>query len=451
MITFGHAFFMVDKYCDWDFGFSFARKLNYKEIKTTTLVTPNSHRNKTVSTYVNYNELEFDSGSSFAKLKASVDIPENFTLYKPAVEFGTSIKFSITEESLDTVLELIVHIETMLNTQEDCCRIPLFSKVSDPVLIERLNQRFFEEIRQNPTKINIAELDIIGATEVFNHNDCEFDFKYGRMKKHTQSLSEEAIRDFCTQFGLNYADVVLDISVVCYCNENSVVTKAVKELIDYTDDEECCILSKGIWYKYNKDYLACLKDSIAQIHVEYHPEYDFDNNIYDNFIEGKYLLEKNELEYVKCSETEIKKSLRKKYYAERAFNLIREEQDGFSNFDRNPQDIEGHLIESMDLYRDGMMCSVKIGNSSGKLCYAIDQSLTALSLYKKGLLTDCPPVSKVVLWFVLERATHVEDENGRPDINKLGMLMLKNRLDQWKKEVRLAGYQPLIYINYRNG
>ena len=37
----------------------------------------------------------------------------------------------------------------------------------------------------------------------------------------------------------------------------------------------------------------------------------------------------------------------------------------------------------------------------------------------------------------------------KPDINRLDMLMLKNRLDQWKKEVRLQGYTPIIYVNYR--
>lgn len=71
-VTFGHAYFLVDKFCDRDFGFNFARKLSYDEIKTTTLTTPNSRRNKTVNTYINYSELEFDSGESFAKLKAKL-------------------------------------------------------------------------------------------------------------------------------------------------------------------------------------------------------------------------------------------------------------------------------------------------------------------------------------------------------------------------------------------
>ena len=60
-----------------------------------------------------------------------------------------------------------------------------------------------------------------------------------------------------------------------------------------------------------------------------------------------------------------------------------------------------------------------------------------------------PNVTTAVLWIVLERATHIEDPDGKPDLNRLNMLMLKNRLDQWKKEVRLMGVHPLVYINYR--
>jgi uncharacterized protein (TIGR04141 family) len=118
-VTFGHAFFLVDKFCDRDFGFRFARKIPYKEIKTTTLTTPNSHRNKTVNTYINYSELEFDSGESFAKLKAKAALPEGFTLCKPSLEIGSSIKFSTAEESLEQIISLILRIENIIETEED--------------------------------------------------------------------------------------------------------------------------------------------------------------------------------------------------------------------------------------------------------------------------------------------------------------------------------------------
>lgn len=129
--------------------------------------------------------------------------------------------------------------------------------------------------------------------------------------------------------------------------------------------------------------------------------------------------------------------------------LLREQENGFQNYDRVDVKIGDCNIEVMDLYKDGMMCAVKIGSASSKLCYAVDQSLTALKLYKKGNLPNVPKINTVVLWFVLETQTHIEDVDGRPQLNQLDMLMLKNRLDQWKKEVRLQGFTPMIYINYR--
>lgn len=56
-VTYGTAFFAVDKYCNTKFAFDFARRIEFKQIKTTTLTTPNSKRNKTVNVYLNYKML----------------------------------------------------------------------------------------------------------------------------------------------------------------------------------------------------------------------------------------------------------------------------------------------------------------------------------------------------------------------------------------------------------
>ena len=66
-------FFAVDKYCDTQFAFDFARRINFKQIKTTTLTTPNSKRNKTVNVYLNYNNIFYDSGEAYAKIKAKIE------------------------------------------------------------------------------------------------------------------------------------------------------------------------------------------------------------------------------------------------------------------------------------------------------------------------------------------------------------------------------------------
>lgn len=449
-VTFGNAFFAVDKFCDRNFGFDFARRLNYKEIKTTTLITPSSRRNKTVNTYVNYSELEFESGESFAKLKAKVNLPNEFSLYKPAIEVGSSVKFATSEDSLEQIIDLIVHVTSTIENHEETCKIPVFTRIKAEGLISRLNENLRTKIGNDPTQINISELDIIGATEIFNNNDGEFELHYRRKTKRLSSLTEYDLRAFCDENHFNYAEVVLDIGVVSYYDGFPVATSYVRDIIDYTDDGERCLLSKGIWYKFNDDYLSYLEASIAELDTMYNPAYDFTADIHNAFISDMFNQEKEDEAYRGLTSDEIIKKLSTKYYTERAFNLIRARDDGFINYDRAPVRIGDALIEVMDLYKDEAMITVKIGNTSGKLCYAVDQSLTALKLYKKGEFPDIPKISTAVLWFVLERNEHIEDEEGKPDLNKLDMLMLKNRLDYWKKEVRLMGIKPVIYINYRS-
>ena len=448
-VTFGHSFFVVDKYCDGDFGFDFARRLMYDEIKTTTLTTPSSRRNKTVNTYINYNYLDIGSGESFSKLKAKVSLADDFMLYKPAVEIGSSIKFVTDEDSLERILKLIVHVEDTIQNCPEIYKIPVFSKIRDEDEIQRLNAKLATGVCDNPGQVNIAELDIIGATEIFNNNDSMFELKYGKKSKKVTSLTSEELCCFCQENDLDYASVMLDIAVVSYYNGDPIVTKRVRDLIEYTLDEEMVLLSKGIWYRYNDDYLTYLEASIAEIDAEYHPEYDFTTAIHNAFVERKYVAEKDSDDYAGKSETVVKNALKSKYYAERAFNLLRAEDNGFQNFDRNPDRVGNSKVEEMDLYKDEAMYVVKIGNTSGKLCYAVDQSLTSLKLYKNGKLPGMPQIRTAVLWLVLDRG-HIEDDHGKPDLSRLKMLMLKNRLDQWKKEVRLMAIRPLIYVNYRS-
>ena len=152
--------------------------------------------------------------------------------------------------------------------------------------------------------------------------------------------------------------------------------------------------------------------------------------------------------YIGLSDQDIKKKIDRKYYTERSYNNWLEELFDFENHDRETQRLETHSIEAMDVYKDETMYAVKIGNSSSKLSYVIDQSIVSLKLYKQNLLS-IPRIKNVGIWIILERQTKLTcGENGTPNINELDMLMLKNRIDEWKKIVRLAGMNPVININY---
>lgn len=449
-ITFGFAYFLVDKYCDRNFAFNFARKLKYKEVKTTALTTPNSQRNKSINTYVNYNNFEFDSGESFTKIKAAVQLPKDFSIFKESIEVGNSIKFNMGQNSLETIVDLILFIEEVLVNYPDQVKIPVFSKIVEEDLIDKLERKLHTAIKEETYTVNFSEIDIIGTNETFNHNDSTYKISCKNRQKMIEMLTQEELQKFAEekQFILN--DIILDLKVVSFQNGDSVRTDKIKDLIDYTDDEERCLLSKGQWFKFNDDYLNYLADSINEIEVIYDPEYDFYKSEHKKFIERKFDLEKGEDRYRGLEDDEIKKKLKNKYYSEKYYNINLQEKYGFENYDRDFSRVGTATVEELDTYKDETIFAVKIGNSSGKLSYVVDQSLQTLKIYKHKLSNSEIEldIDNIGLWIILDRKTQLPLVSGKPDLNHLDMLILKNKIDHWKKEVRLSGYKPVIRINY---
>ena len=217
-----------------------------------------------------------------------------------------------------------------------------------------------------------------------------------------------------------------------------------------TDDEFRCVMRKGKWYKFNDDYLGYLCDSIGELDVIYNNKYDFTKKMHEEFVNSRFKLEMHNEEYIGLSKEQIFNKIERKYYRERAYNMIMCEKFGFTCYDRVGSSVGGEIVELMDLYKDEVIYAVKIGNTSSTLCYAVDQSTTALKLYKHRGLENMPTAKRFAVWLLLDRRNRLNLVNGRPDINELAMMSLKNKLDAWKKEVRILGYAPVVMINYFN-
>lgn len=315
-------------------------------------------------------------------------------------------------------------------------------------MIGELDEELLEKIGENIECINISELDIIGTTEIFNNNDAEFILKYKGYTKQIEELTKENIVQFLEDSNLKVKDDFLKLKIISKKNGESVCTEKMKNLIDYTDDKRRCLLLKGEWYLFNDDYVQYLQDSISEIEIIYDSKYDFSDDKLAEYIDNKYQQEKCLSEYMGLSEREIRKKIKDKYYAERVYNNVLSEKYGFENHDRSNDVTNAGKIELMDLYKERSMCAVKIGNSSAKLSYVVEQSISSLKMYKHNLLPDMPEIDNVVVWIVLKNHKHLPIIENKPDLSKLGMVMLKNRLDSWKKEVRLLGYKPIIHLNY---
>lgn len=291
--TYGMAYFSVDKYCDTSFAFDFARRVKFKQVKTTTLTAPNSQRNKTVNVYLDYSNFSYDSGEAYAKIKAKMDVEDGFAMHNEVVEIGHSIKTRLPEDSIECILNFIEYVEK-IQTQDEVQKIPVFYKIKDEDLIQKLDDRLGDKIRENIECINISELDIIGVTEVFNHNDMTFTLKYKRKSMETEVLSKAAIEQFIKEIkDFDFKQDFLKIKVVSNRNGEPIRTDLMKWLIDYTDDEMKCLLMKGEWYEFNDDYLSYLQDSIDEIDVEYDPQYNFGEKELSKYREEKYRIEKS--------------------------------------------------------------------------------------------------------------------------------------------------------------
>lgn len=446
VLSFGHAFFIIDKFCDKDMAFDFAKRIKFAEIKTTTLISPQSKKNKTINTFVNYNQLEFDSGESFSKLKVKIKEKEYEDLLSPTIEIGTSIKFNIKENNIDNIMILINLIEETLNNDVQY-QIPLFNKIKDYEKIEMLEYNLKKKIVNSEISINLSELDIIGATEIFNRCDGDFEIIFKGKRQKILSLSIDEIKKFMDDNRFDYKNDLLDVKVRSYYEGKEIRTDSIHNLIDYTDDEERCLLTKGNWFYYNDDYLEYLDSSLKEIECKYSFEYDFTDEIYNNYIENLY--EDRKKEYENISKKQAIQKLKKKFYRERVFNNLRANNDNFINYDRQISTIGQSKIEFTDLFKEETMYAVKIGNTSSKLCYVVDQSIESAKLYKQGYFENIPSIKRVAIWIVLDKREKLPlDVSGEPDLTQLNLLLLKTKIASWKSEIRLLGYTPIIYINY---
>ncbi len=444
-VTFGYSYFKVNQLCDKSWAFDYARRQQYRNIRTTALTNPSSQRNKTVNTYLRYEDLDFDSGEALTKLKAKVELPANFDLFAETVEFGNSLKFSCSEPTLEKIVCIIEHVNNVIATREEMVKIPCFQQLKDKEETERLNALLKQAISSDILSVDFSEYQIYATRIIFNEHH-EYEYRYGRISMPCSTICHQTLMDFVNQNNLSIENDLLDVQIVVSEDGHSKFTTNIFKLLFYTNENEKALLTEGNWYRYNDDYLQYLDDSIREISVDYDEEMDYSREQHTLFLNRKFDEERYSDHYSDLSDDEVRKKIETKYYKEMYFNtkLIGK---GYENFDRELKAIGKHKLEVMDLYKDQTMFTVKFGKSSSKLSYAIDQSLQAVQAYHKKLVMTHQNIRQVCLWLVLER-DKLPTLDGSPDLRALNMLILKNRLDHWKKTIRLLGYSPLVQINY---
>lgn len=442
-ISFGGAHFHIDMYCDRDFGFDFASRTKVLRTKLTSTIINNSKQNKTISSFKNFDRLEISSGESYTKLKIDIDLTDGDIFENNIIEVGTSLKITLKEDSLSNLTKLINYVEKKL-TNPKITHIPICNIVRKQEEIDGLEQRLKDNFLKDGSAVTLSEFDVIGVEEVFLRADS-FVLYCEDKSKTIPSFDLDELKMFFIENGITDTNQMLKTKITFLSNGTNQVTKPIRNFIDYLDESTNALLICGKWYRFNDDFYQYLKESLEDIRVAYLSEYDLNDSIINQFLEQKYNEEKDNENYQGKTNEEIRNSIKRRYYREYAFNLMRE-QDGYKIFDRHIVQVHGEQIELCDLRKDDTIFSVKRGNSSAELSYVVTQSETAINYFINHPQEKRP--KNVALWLILSRTNKLELNSNKLNWESLRMLLLKIRIDNWKKRVYLAGMKPEIYINY---
>ncbi|MBE5736685.1 MAG: hypothetical protein E7356_04995 [Clostridiales bacterium] len=446
--TFGSAYNQAEQKCDRNFAFNLARKFKYKKIKSTAQANPNSNKNKVITSYLDNEYFEYESGAAFLKIKSKLDIDEDFVLFGENIEIGTSIKLEVCNPSLYKFVQIIKYIDTKL-LEDDVTPIPVFQLITNKEEIAKLDIKLKEKVEQNEFNVTFADFDIIGTTEMFYSQNAKYKICYDGKHKKVDTLDNDTLIQFCNEKGLVFSDVFLDLKVRTMDEENQGVWFSIKELIDCSIDDSRATLINGRWYKYNDDYIVNLTKSLLDLPCEHNHQFDFRDNLYQTYIDKQVECFKNDTKYSEMTISEIKNIVSRKYYNEKVYNILMQEYYNFVNGDRLLYRIDAqHKIELDDFYRENEIYAVKFGNSSNKLCYVVDQMTIAMNCIKRGIVEFPYNVKNVIIVLVIDKKEDYPVGDVPFDINKLNFLPLKNALNNWQKEARLLSFNPKVIVGY---
>jgi len=442
-ISFGSAYHYIDPYCDKEWAFEFAKRMDYSKVNLIATTIPQSKLNKQTSTYINYNSTQINTGEALNKIAAYITPEDESDDFNNKIQAGNSIKFKLKKDNLETIAKTISYVEEIIASEEIHHEFPAMKDIKDKKRISELNQTLVDELEKiidNPSSNEYIDINnyISYTTNTLEIDDFEsFELIYGGESKELIDLNINEVIEFIKTNKIDFKDCLqIRINIG---NENPPLTKLLHQLIIFDCIWENCIYENGKWQEYNEDYLHMLEEEVKTIPAEYCPEYSFYCDDYKNYLSKK------------MNSDDEKFKNRKEYYNETTFNEYLRDCHEYEYCDKKLKKEKGYRIELMDLYKDKTAYSVKKGSASSSLAYVIDQCITGLESIRNGESNFDKEIETVCIWIILERETKIHDyETNKVDLNELNMIIFKNRLVAWRKQMLLWNYKPLIRINYKS-
>ena len=425
-ISMGKSHFYLKDFCDTDFGINLAERIadnNNLKLKNSKLF--GGKKSKTIISYQENSEFEYDSGESIQYVKAKTIDKEK---WGEVASFGNSAQLHL-EITPDDLPDLVKVIEEELQ-KEPKIVLPRATVITDEVKITELDNNLAQEIIDSTNAgLQVAEATVSGVDFVFLDKN-QYRFRFENNKQDVEGeLNISDLINFINQYSIDLTRSINEIKIKVSDENNKGYTKPIKSFLDYVDDERHFLMD-GKWHIFNQNYIEFLKKQIDERIKFETPNVHFSNAAFEQWRNG-------------LSDDERKKH----GYAEYYFNTT-QESNGYQNLDRNITNLQQqYKIEKLDLFKDGTAFFVKIG-SPQKLGYVVDQAMATIKILQSQTASiqingqEIKP-QKICLWLILERQTTITKVS---DIQSLIFLM---KLTEWQKQCANAGYEPTVRVGYR--
>ena len=389
-ITYGASSFLVQRYSDREFGFNFAKRIELKEMKRKSSMTPHSRRNSSITSFKNTKTIVFDSGENITSLSFA---PDNI-FYGKRIDIGKSIKLK-TDISLSDIYQLFDQIESDVSN-DIINKIPLLTKITNTDEIERYDKMMYDSLNK----------------ELHNLND---------------------LFELSKKIGVDIQTIIEKGKIIYRDSSNEkIYAESIRKYINYEIESENASLYNDEWFYYNDDYYDLVMNEIKTIEIKY--------NSSDNYT-------KEQIETFRVNEKEYREEILNKILSKK-YNGRLLDRDMFISKYENEYFNSEYKIELADLLLADEYISVKIGSAQA-LSYCVDQSdLSAKLIDAKKINLDekeLPIPDKFGVWFYME--SNSVFENGTVNLQKIHSIMLLSKLSTWSKNIKTLGKTPVIHIN----
>lgn len=449
-VSFGQAYHTIDKYANKEWVFEIIKRLKYTQLRTMAITMPNSRNNRRINTYYGNATLDWGSGEAITNLKAKINAESIDLPFDETIQMGNSINVKIKENKLEFIAKLIDFTYDILNFNVQYKNLPYFKKITNQKKVknleENLNHKFNELLIDSSLDydFDISEYNVMSSNISFLNEEVYYKY-YGEngnsVSENLEQLNVTNLLNFIKKVQKDFPDEninLFNVHILFKTKENENSNWGIKKFIFFVDNDSNALLIDGAWNKFDNNYINFLNDSIDKITVESDNKYDLNSDEYLRFIKN----ENNS----NC-------------FTEEIFNQFMNKCYHYELYDRKNEMWEKYKVEIMDLYDpvNKIFFAVKIGAESSKLSYVFDQCINGLIYLEQEEPKKYADIKKVCIWIIYDKegtpfATDISyKENGQRKVNlkNLNLLIVKTRLDEWRKFITSKGFEPIVRVNFK--